>query len=140
MGVLASFSGVSPYILCKRICNVTVQPFFQHSHSGVCVYKSQSPRTALSCRPGLHPLSPIQKRGISSLNTQGSVLICSNMFKTLISNNLSRMSDFAFFFLMIRRPPRSTLFPYTTLFRSEWECWHHFRGYHPTFYVNGCAT
>src|SRR2546430_17232154 len=26
-----------------------------------------------------------------------------------------------FFFLMIRRPPRSTLFPYTTLFRSEGE-------------------
>src|SRR3989454_7356310 len=25
------------------------------------------------------------------------------------------------FFLMIRRPPRSTLFPYTTLFRSERE-------------------
>src|ERR1035438_10720498 len=24
-----------------------------------------------------------------------------------------------FFFLIIRRPPRSTLFPYTTLFRSE---------------------
>src|SRR2546425_9729455 len=37
-----------------------------------------------------------------------------------------------FFFLMIRRPPRSTLFPYTTLFRSAigkrlsvmaWCCW-----------------
>src|SRR2546430_16240783 len=27
--------------------------------------------------------------------------------------------SFFFFFLMIRRPPRSTLFPYTTLFRSE---------------------
>src|SRR6266571_2823224 len=26
---------------------------------------------------------------------------------------------FMFFFLMIRRPPRSTLFPYTTLFRSR---------------------
>src|SRR5690348_17537767 len=26
---------------------------------------------------------------------------------------------FVFFFLMIRRPPRSTLFPYTTLFRSR---------------------
>src|SRR2546430_8585118 len=26
---------------------------------------------------------------------------------------------FNVFFLMIRRPPRSTLFPYTTLFRSE---------------------
>src|SRR3712207_8468172 len=27
--------------------------------------------------------------------------------------------DVGFFFLMIRRPPRSTLFPYTTLFRSR---------------------
>src|SRR2546429_6926398 len=27
-------------------------------------------------------------------------------------------TDGLFFFLMIRRPPRSTLFPYTTLFRS----------------------
>src|SRR5437016_8845900 len=27
-----------------------------------------------------------------------------------------------FFFLMIRRPPRSTLFPYTTLFRPM-QCW-----------------
>src|SRR5437588_1968539 len=27
-----------------------------------------------------------------------------------------------FFFLMIRRPPRSTLFPYTTLFRSGGPC------------------
>src|SRR2546422_6059534 len=27
--------------------------------------------------------------------------------------------DLFFFFLMIRRPPRSTLFPYTTLFRSR---------------------
>src|SRR5256884_6508064 len=30
----------------------------------------------------------------------------------------SPLSPFFFFFLMIRRPPRSTLFPYTTLFRS----------------------
>src|SRR3989337_3767072 len=27
--------------------------------------------------------------------------------------------SFLFFFLMMRRPPRSTLFPYTTLFRSS---------------------
>src|SRR2546430_7749080 len=33
------------------------------------------------------------------------------------SNCLESYSDI-FFFLMIRRPPRSTLFPYTTLFRS----------------------
>src|SRR5258707_7509827 len=29
------------------------------------------------------------------------------------------MTYIYFFFLMIRRPPRSTLFPYTTLFRSQ---------------------
>src|SRR2546426_652244 len=35
---------------------------------------------------------------------------------------LSRLHStlFLFFFLMIRRPPRSTLFPYTTLFRSAY--------------------
>src|SRR3989442_7466133 len=34
-----------------------------------------------------------------------------------------------FFFLMIRRPPRSTLFPYTTLFRS-----HHVHSPHDKFF------
>src|SRR5207249_10576330 len=37
-------------------------------------------------------------------------LLC--LCKTYVSSFCS------FFFLMIRRPPRSTLFPYTTLFRS----------------------
>src|ERR1051326_8793750 len=32
---------------------------------------------------------------------------------------LRALCAFCFFFLMIRRPPRSTLFPYTTLFRSS---------------------
>src|SRR2546429_7161950 len=31
----------------------------------------------------------------------------------------TRLFTSIFFFLMIRRPPRSTLFPYTTLFRSD---------------------
>src|SRR6266487_3740923 len=36
-------------------------------------------------------------------------------------DNMSSLPLFLFFFfLMIRRPPRSTLFPYTTLFRSPW--------------------
>src|SRR5256885_7848155 len=35
---------------------------------------------------------------------------------------------FLFFFLMIRRPPRSTLFPYTTLFRSRSDRAGAFRG------------
>src|SRR4051794_41413380 len=35
-----------------------------------------------------------------------------------LSRSYHAPSPASFFFLMIRRPPRSTLFPYTTLFRS----------------------
>src|SRR4029434_11308354 len=35
----------------------------------------------------------------------------------------------SFFFLMIRRPPRSTLFPYTTLFRSHAQMHRHIHTY-----------
>src|SRR5688572_33210395 len=35
-----------------------------------------------------------------------------------INSTYTIICYFLFFFLMIRRPPRSTLFPYTTLFRS----------------------
>src|SRR2546430_9063478 len=38
--------------------------------------------------------------------------------KFLVCFLLLRLLLLPFFFLMIRRPPRSTLFPYTTLFRS----------------------
>src|SRR5258705_6258419 len=39
-------------------------------------------------------------------------------FSFYISTYIFMFSFLFFFFLMIRRPPRSTLFPYTTLFRS----------------------
>ena len=39
--------------------------------------------------------------------------------RLIITSNI-RVFFIIFFFLMIRRPPRSTLFPYTTLFRSMW--------------------
>src|SRR5437763_8423556 len=35
------------------------------------------------------------------------------------------LSLFPFFFLMLRHPPRSTLFPYTTLFRSQFGLGYH---------------
>src|SRR3712207_6957147 len=41
----------------------------------------------------------------------------SNEIVRVAINDALHKSDF--FFLMIRRPPRSTLFPYTTLFRSQ---------------------
>src|SRR5256885_4441007 len=40
-------------------------------------------------------------------------------FLRLLFQSLSELCHLFFFFLMIRRPPRSTLFPYTTLFRSH---------------------
>src|SRR3712207_9415258 len=40
------------------------------------------------------------------------------MFGIAVKMTIGACVPFEFFFLMIRRPPRSTLFPYTTLFRS----------------------
>src|SRR5256884_4569416 len=48
---------------------------------------------------------------------------------------ISLTVSFFFFFLMIRRPPRSTLFPYTTLFRSLRALGH--CGYHVAVDVDG---
>src|SRR2546421_12394894 len=44
-------------------------------------------------------------------------IICAFLFLIRFSEQNFAVSS-VFFFLMIRRPPRSTLFPYTTLFRS----------------------
>src|SRR5205807_8469130 len=44
-------------------------------------------------------------------------LLCTTSFHYLSRSSPAHPS-LSFFFLMIRRPPRSTLFPYTTLFRS----------------------
>src|SRR5215204_3228570 len=90
------------------------------------------------------PLSPFQDRKSTRLNSSHTVIsyavFCLKKKKiNLISNQhkqndtqiilrfvnifggheYARMDCRFFFFLMIRRPPRSTLFPYTTLFRSS---------------------
>src|SRR5476649_2989460 len=46
-------------------------------------------------------------------------MVCDVVFIVVSFLLLSVTFCFVFFFLMIRRPPRSTLFPYTTLFRSR---------------------
>src|SRR5438477_10158884 len=60
----------------------------------------------------------------------------------VIGGALSRLSARAslfepdsFFFLLIPRPPRSTLFPYTTLFRSR----HHCALHRSKSHIPGCA-
>src|SRR5258708_39849702 len=46
-------------------------------------------------------------------------MISSSLFFSSFTTCSTARLIFLFFFLMIRRPPRSTLFPYTTLFRSS---------------------
>src|SRR5690606_41754486 len=55
--------------------------------------------------------------------TIASLVIASVAVYRLISVITTRCIPYSFclFFFMIRRPPRSTLFPYTTLFRSRWK-------------------
>src|SRR6266436_8557098 len=48
-----------------------------------------------------------------------NVPIFSKLFYDVAFAVLVVIAGFLFFFLMIRQPPRSTLFPYTTLFRSQ---------------------
>src|SRR3954462_11130194 len=60
--------------------------------------------------------------GISIYLFSANDVTCHHMFVFTVSHtydtSVSTTRDsFSFFFLMIRRPPRSTLFPYTTLFR-----------------------
>src|SRR5260221_13390290 len=61
----------------------------------------------------LHVIIPYDD--ISILNP----IIYVNIYSTDYNYSKSlNINNYSFFFLMIRRPPRSTLFPYTTLFRS----------------------
>src|SRR6266571_3666358 len=71
----------------------------------------------LVCRLLLEKKKKIDtKQNIPSVSRprNGSMWICSVAFTS--SRDLSFQMP-SIFFLMIRRPPRSTLFPYTTLFR-----------------------
>src|SRR2546429_501148 len=66
-------------------------------------------------RPISYAVFCLKKKNKTITNTLDTVLV-------LHSHSIHLHVNFfllvVFFFLMIRRPPRSTLFPYTTLFRS----------------------
>src|SRR5258707_810949 len=61
-------------------------------------------------------------------DTNGNTLVDDSELTTVVDTKQTS----AIFFLMIRRPPRSTLFPYTTLFRSAGQT-----GWTQTFGNNG---
>src|SRR6266487_3106269 len=50
-----------------------------------------------------------------------NMVVRTNLLVSILNNSIidKKANYRSFFFLMIRRPPRSTLFPYTTLFRSR---------------------
>src|SRR6185312_12094731 len=58
-----------------------------------------------------------KKRKIGKQNLLRCEFEIFTTFRWRISNKNLDSKSSLFFFLMIRRPPRSTLFPYTTLFR-----------------------
>src|SRR5215471_14354108 len=63
---------------------------------------------------------PIGRCGVDTMSVQVRLGACDEEGASLMHYVKAREIDVAaihFFFLMIRRPPRSTLFPYTTLFR-----------------------
>src|SRR5439155_810982 len=63
--------------------------------------------------------APIPACSIPLILLHHSIFMHSTSF---VLSSLFSHSFIFFFFLMIRRPPGSTLFPYTTLFRSFWSC------------------
>src|SRR5258708_3427348 len=60
------------------------------------------------------PSSALKKKNNTVYNTRNVNAVVTSTPSSI------RFRSLFFFFLMIRRPPRSTLFPYTTLFRSWW--------------------
>src|SRR5690606_42034833 len=61
-------------------------------------------------------------------------LLCCRLYLLSVPSSL-----FLFLFLLLRPPPTSTLFPYTTLFRSRWSAASH-APWHKVFIDGGPAT
>src|SRR6266478_5027115 len=76
----------------------------QISYAVFCLKKKNKTKPDINyvLRLKSQPAAAILRWNLDSIITQVTLYYC----------------YFIFFFLMIRRPPRSTLFPYTTLFRS----------------------
>src|ERR1022692_2051546 len=82
------------------------------SYAVFCLKKKKKQKT---------PASPVSARRrtvslVAPRRAQSTFVLVSQRVRKQLG--AKRASAFLFFFLMIRRPPRSTLFPYTTLFRS----------------------
>src|ERR1039457_564173 len=83
------------------------------SYAVFCLKKKKIPDHTLSTH-SLHKL-PETPRTAAGWGERGRSSVPSASW---CANGYGVLKEHFFLFLMIRRPPRSTLFPYTTLFRS----------------------
>src|SRR5271157_5998394 len=89
--------------------------------------RSEEHTSELQSRPHLVCRLLLEKKKIPKLASDAGLIAAfqTNNLETLRKQKFAESLENAFissvFFLMIRRPPRSTLFPYTTLFRSHSE-------------------
>src|SRR6267378_6967938 len=95
--VIWSFTGIAPEDMEKRVVTVSERAFTT-TVNDIEHMESQSMYGVGVIKVFFHPSAKVEM-AVAQI--------------TSISQSLLR----TFFFLMIRRPPRSTLFPYTTLFR-----------------------
>src|SRR5574337_251257 len=85
-------------------------------------------RLLLEKKKMVRPLKKKDRVSLSLFSHNGFVksMAMSTRYKYLLQcfcEKFFPITFILFFFLMIRRPPRSTLFPYTTLFRSGLYLW-----------------
>src|ERR1039457_815045 len=104
------------------------------SYAVFCLKKSEEHTSELQSPCNLVCRLLLEKKN----NTRSCLLIVKSCVHASLPSFSSVLSSF-FFFLMIRRPPRSPLFPYTTLFRSSQaikisRCLHVHR---PLFHLSG---
>src|SRR4028118_2028351 len=85
------------------------------SYAVFCLQKNRRPRSPRAA-PRPPPPRPLRRRRAARAGAargDGRVVECSGL------RTKARTVVASLFFLMMRRPPRSALFPYTTLFRSD---------------------
>src|ERR1022692_114845 len=90
------------------------------SYAVFCLKKKKKKKTERYNRPENHPHTCADEVALAiPVHLRATLISC------LPAGSAFALCSFFFFFLMIRRPPRSTLFPYTTLFRSVFLGWNH---------------
>src|SRR5215203_7119173 len=112
--------GVSPSFLDRAYHSsqgrTTVVLSYPHPLADLRFLREHAGFSRGGCNTVVRPLSfPFPRSGALFTYTPAETAVYRDTKGAMMGTHIP--NAFAFFFLMIRRPPRSTLFPYTTLFR-----------------------